>query len=130
MVAYTTTPVDPEVPGSEEARVRFAHQNPISWRRWHPPDGALRFSAMQSPRERDCLEFYRYYLRPNGVQDSLKVWLWSSLESAACIVLDRGDAEFCRRDQDLLGILQQHLIEMRMRALADAPATACLWVSP
>lgn len=123
VLAYTTTPEAPEAPGSEEALVRFRHQNPISWRRWHPANGALRFSGVLSRRERERLEFYQHCMRPNGVQDSLKVWLWSSAESAACVMLDRAESDFSRREQDLLAILQHDLIQMRAQALAG-------WASP
>jgi len=73
---------------------------------------------MLSRAARERLEFYQYYMRPNGVQDSLKVWLWSSAETAACVMLDRADSDFSRREQDLLAILQHDLIAMRGRALA------------
>lgn len=118
VLAYTTTPEAPDAPGTTEARDRFAHQNPIGWRRGRPADGALRFSRMLTARQRDRLEFFRYYLQPNHVRDTIKVWLSSSAESAACILLDRSDADFTDREQDLLTMLQDHLIEMRTVAMA------------
>jgi DNA-binding CsgD family transcriptional regulator len=122
VLAYTTTPGDPDAPGTEEARERFAHQNPIRWRRWLPADGSLRFSSMVTRRQRDRLEFYRYYLEPNGVRDTIKVWLSSSPESASCVLLERASTDFTDREQSLLGILQQHLIQMRAQALSGMSA--------
>ena len=118
VVAYTTTPVPPLAPGAGEAQLAFGHQNPIGWRYWSPADGALRFSAMAPRRKLESLEFYQLFMRASGIRDTLKVWLWSSPSSAACVLMDRTDADFSRREQDLLGILQHHLIELRSRALA------------
>lgn len=123
VVTYTTTPEPSLAPGSAEAQRVFGHQNPIGWRLWHPSNGALRFSAMAPRRDLERLEFYQHFMRPNGIRDTLKVWLWSSLESAACVALDRSDSDFTRREQDILGLLQRHLIEFRADALArPAPA--------
>ncbi|MCV0402806.1 MAG: LuxR C-terminal-related transcriptional regulator [Chloroflexi bacterium] len=122
VLAYATTPVDSPAPGSEGAEVTYGHQNPIGWRRWTPAAGPMRFSGMAPRRELDRLEFVQCYMRPNRIRDMLKVWLWSSPYSAACIQLERADAEFTTREMDLLGVLQQHLIEARARALAgDSP---------
>lgn len=122
VIAYTTTPETPLVPGTGEAQVEFGHQNPIGWRVWHPADGALRLSAMAPRRNLETLEFYQYFMRPNGIRDTLKIWLWSTSESAACVLLDRADVDFSRREQDILAILQHHLIELRSWALAGRPA--------
>ena len=123
VVAYTTTPEPPLAPGTAEAQLAFGHQNPIGWRIWHPSDGALRFSAMAPRRNLERLAFYQHYMRPNGIHDTIKVWLWSSQESAACVALDRSDSDFSRREQDILGLLQRHLIELRSDALSR-PARA------
>jgi DNA-binding CsgD family transcriptional regulator len=129
VLSYTTTPEEPDAPGTVAARERFAHQNPISWRRWNPAVGALRFSRMVTRRQRDRLEFYRYYMQPNRIHDSVKVWLSSSSESASCIVLDRSADDFTDREQDLLGILHEHLVEMRELALAG-PASRVVTDNP
>lgn len=108
----------------EDALLAFGHQNPISWRRWGPADGALRLSASIRRKELEQLEFYQSVMVPTGVRDSLKVWLWSTAESVACVKLDR-ESNFTKREQDLLGILQHHLIGLREQALRGRlPATA------
>ena len=56
-------------------------------------------------------------MRPNGLTDILKVWLWKSPESIACVQLWRHGGTFSRRDQDVLGVLQQDLIRFRSLAL-------------
>lgn len=122
VIAYTTTPVPQLAPGAGEAQVEFGYQNPIGWRYWSPADGALRFSTMAPRRKLESLDFYQHFMRPNRIRDTLKVWLWSSPYSAACVLMDRADADFSRREQDLLGILQHHLIELRSRALAGHPS--------
>jgi DNA-binding CsgD family transcriptional regulator len=121
VIAYTTTSEPPLAPGSGEAQLTFGHQNPIGWRKWRPADGALRFSAMAPRQSLERLEFTRYFMWPNRIRDSLKVWLWSSHQSAACVLLDRADSDFSRREQDILAILQSHLIDLRSRALAGPP---------
>jgi DNA-binding CsgD family transcriptional regulator len=114
-----------EAPGSDEALAAYGHENPLNWRRWHPADGSLRLSGMVGRRELQSLGFYAAYMRPNDLRDSLKVWLWSSSESAACVQLWRRDADFTRREQDLLAVLHQQLIDLRMRSLA-----ASQWPAP
>ena len=113
---------DPDVPGSEEAMHRFGYQNPLNWRRWRPADGPMRLSGRIRRREFERTGFYDGFMRPNRLRDLLKVWLWSSAESAACIQLSRRDGDFTRRDQDVLGVLHQHLAAMRDRALACEPS--------
>ena len=56
---------------------------------------------------------YLEYLEPTGIQDQLKVWLWSSANSAACVSLDRTDGLFGERDVAVLAVVQQHLAAMR-----------------
>ena len=110
------------VPGSEEAMHRFGHQNPLNWRRWGPAHGAMRLSERVRRRDFERTGFHDGFMRPNGLRDLLKVWLWSSAESAACVQLWRSEGDFSRRDQDVLGVLHQHLVAMRMRALIDGPS--------
>lgn len=104
-------------PGSDEAMHRFGHQNPLNWRRWGPGHGAMRLSERIRRRDFERTGFHDGFMRPNGLRDVLKVWLWSSSESAACIQLWRQDTDFSRRDQDVLGVLHHHLVAMRARAL-------------
>lgn len=114
---------DPPVPGSEEAMHRFGDQNPLNWRRWGPADGAMLLSARVRRRDFERTGFYDGFMRPNRLRDILKVWLWSSGESAACIQLSRRDRDFRRRDQDVLSVLHHHLAAMRQRALAREPSS-------
>lgn len=110
---------EPEAaPGSDEAMHRFGHQNPLNWRRWGPEHGAMRLSERVRRREFERTGFYDGFMRPNGLSDVLKVWLGSSVDSAACVQLWRGAGGFSRRDQDVLGVLHQHLVAMRARAHA------------
>lgn len=105
-----------DAPGTEEALAVVGGQNPLNWRRWHPAHGALRLTEVTRRRELRRLGFYDAYMRPNRLRDTLKVWLFSSERSAACVQLWRRDGEFTRHDQDVLAVLQHHLIEMRERA--------------
>lgn len=120
----TSDTYDPAV--DEEALAAFGHQNPLSVRSpWGPADGALRLSQVIRRRDLEQLDYYMFVVAPTRVRDSLKVWLWSSPESVACVLLDRSESDFTRRDQDLLGILQHHLIGLRQQALSGRlPATA------
>lgn len=122
-LALSTSDIyDPNV--DEEALLAFGHQNPLSWRRWGPADGALRLSASIRRKELEQLEFYQSVMVPTGTRDSLKVWLWCTAESVALVKLDR-ESNFTKREQDLLGILQHHLIGLREQALrGQLPATA------
>lgn len=115
----------------EEALLAFGHQNPLSWRRWGPGDGALRLSASIRRRELEQLEYYQSVMVPTRIRDSLKIWLWSTAESVACVGLDRSDSYFTRRDQDLLGILQHHLIALREQALSGSlpPTADSVWLT-
>ncbi len=105
------------LPGTEEAMTRFAAQNPVRWSSWSPVDGPQRLSARVRRREFARLEWHGEFMRPNGLTDILKVWLWRSPESIACIQLWRRGGTFSRRDQDVLGVLQQDLIRLRALAL-------------
>jgi DNA-binding CsgD family transcriptional regulator len=111
-------------PGSEEVMHRYGSQNPVNWRRWSPADGAMRLSGRIGRRELVRLEFYDGFMRPNRLRDMLKIWLWSSAESAACIQLLRRDADFTPRTQDILAILHHHLIHLRAEALTTPSGPA------
>lgn len=87
--------------------------NPINAFTRHPADGPVRLSAVMSPRRLRELPWHRYYLRPRGIRDQLKVWLWSSPDAAACVSLDRADVDFGDRDVAVLAVVQQHLAAMR-----------------
>lgn len=106
-----------DAPGTHEAILAVGHQNPVHWQRWVPTDGALRLSGLIGQRALERLEFYNDVLRPNRVRDVLKVWLRSSPESVGCLELTRLDADFTQRDEDVLAILQHHLIDALERPL-------------
>lgn len=113
------------VPGSLEAMHAFGTQNPIRWRRWKPANGALRLSEQVGRRDLLRLEFYQFGMRPNGLRDILKVWLWSSPESVACVQLWRHEGDFSRHDQDLLGAVHSGLARLRREAM-----TTATWAGP
>jgi DNA-binding CsgD family transcriptional regulator len=119
LAASTSDDVE-DAPGSDEALAIYGDQNPLNWRRWHPAHGSLRLSGMVRRRELLSLGFYDGFMRPNHLRDTLKVWLWSSSESAACIQLWRREDDFTRREQDMLAVLHQQLIDVRERSLAAA----------
>lgn len=125
----TSDTYDPNA--DEAALLAFGHQNPLHWARWGPADGALRLSASIRRRDLERLEYYEAVMVPTRVRDWLKVWLWSTAESVACIGLGRSDAYFTRHDQDILGILQHHLIRLREQALSRSlPAnTDGVWLT-
>jgi len=112
-----TAAVEPDPVGDEALR-QYGWQNPLSWRRWEPTDGAMRLSERISRRALERLEFWHDFLRPHGLTDTLKVWLHSSETSAACLQLWRCGGTFSNRDEDLLAVLHQHLIRMRSEAIA------------
>ena len=105
------------VPGSDDAMRLYGHENPLNWRRWGPGHGALRLSERVRRSEFERTGFYDAFMRPNGLRDTLKIWLSSTDHSAACIQLWRGGSDFSRRDQDVLAVLHHQLIAMRARAL-------------
>jgi DNA-binding CsgD family transcriptional regulator len=82
----------------------------------------LRLSALIGRRELERLDFYDAVMRPDGVRDTLKVWLSSTRESASCVLLDRFDSDFCQRDVEVLRVLHSHLVTMRQTALAGDAA--------
>lgn len=111
-----------DAPGTHEAILAVGHQNPVGWRRWGPTDGALRLSGLIARRALERLAFYHEVLKPNRVRDVLKLWIWSSPESVACLQLTRHDADFTQRDEDVLAILQLHLIDALERRHTGAIA--------
>ncbi len=108
----------PEPAWVAEALAVYGSENPLNWRRWRPSDGAMRLSARIARRDLNRLGFYREIMRPLGLTDTLKVWLASTETSAACVQLWRHSAEFTRRDEDILGVLQSHLVQIRTDAMA------------
>ena len=70
---------------------------------WGPAHGPLRMSEIVSERRLRRSEYYRDFLRPAGIQDRLRVWLWRSPESAACVTFTRSDARFSTRDDSGVG---------------------------
>ena len=124
VMGHSTSDAFEDAAGSAEAMVAFGWQNPLAWRRYTPADGALRLSERIGHRELEALEWYQGFMRPNHLRDTLKVWLWSSAESVACIQLWRYGTAFTRRQQDLLAILHEHLIVLRSEALGTGTSAA------
>lgn len=122
-LGYSTDRDLDAAPGTDEAILVFGHQNPLRWRTWSPADGALRLSEVIGRRDLHRLDFYHTVLKPNRIRDTLKIWLVSTGYSAACVSLNRSDADFSRRDADVIGVLQLHLTAMRDVALREQPAT-------
>ena len=118
VVAASSSDEITSAPGTEEAMVRFGAQNPLAWRRWTPADGAMRLSEHLGRRDLERLDFFQAFMWPNRLRDTLKVWLWSSAMTAACVQLWRSGSDFSRREQDLLGVVHEHLIAARALALA------------
>lgn len=87
--------------------------NPIGAFTRHPAQGPLRLSGAISPRRLRESPWHRFYLQPLGIRDQLKVWLWASDDSAACVSLDRYTCDFTDRDVAVIAVLQQHLAAMR-----------------
>ena len=114
----------------DEAAARLAYQNPLSPFLWGPADGPLRMSEIISERELRRLEYYSAFLRPAHIRDRLRVWLWRSAETAACVTLVRSDAAFSDRDKAMLAVLQPQLVAMRERAIGavDRPDEAELTI--
>lgn len=117
VVAASSTCEEDPPPGSEEAMIRFGSQNPLGWRRWSPADGALRMSERVAFRDLERTDWYQEFMRPNRLRDTLKIWLWASPETVACVQLWSDTTDFTRRQQDLLAVLHHHLIALRARAL-------------
>jgi DNA-binding CsgD family transcriptional regulator len=111
-VPHTTTRVEDEPPivGAFNGRGGI---NPINAFAWSPADGPVRLSDLLTRRQLEALPMYRDYLGPNRIDDQLKIWLWSSPDSAACVSLDRSGGPFDGHDVAVLAIVQQHLAAMR-----------------
>lgn len=97
--------------------------NPIGAFTRHPAHGPVRLSGTVSARRLRGSRWHRYYLQPLGIRDQLKVWLWASRDSAACVSLDRYSSDFDDRDVAVLAVLQQHLAAMR-ESLMTVPRSA------
>lgn len=117
---FTTNRDEDEPPAELEAYAGRRGVNPINAFTRHPADGPVRLSGIIGVRQLHQLPWHRYYLRPLGIHDQLKVWLWSSPDSAACVSLDRADANFHDRDVAVLAVLQQHLAAMRESLMTAA----------
>jgi DNA-binding CsgD family transcriptional regulator len=109
------------VPGADEALLAYGHQNPIGWRRWRPTDGAMRLSGRIGRAALRRTDFYNAGMRPNGLTDILKIWLHSDARSVACVQLWRQGAVFTQHQEDVLGIIQPHLIRLREEAIGEGP---------
>ncbi len=111
---YTTDRDDPyPTVQYDELLAPVRGQNPIGAFKWRQADGPLRLSGLMAARTLRSLPWHRSYLRPLGIRDQLKVWLWTSTDAAACVSLDRADADFDDHDVAVLAVLQQHLAAMR-----------------
>jgi DNA-binding CsgD family transcriptional regulator len=100
-------------PWLEEASVRLSHQNPLHPFQWAPAHGPLRMSEIIGQRQLQRLDYYNDFLRPAHLRDRLRVWLYQSAETAACVSLIRSDARFSDRDQAVMTVLQPHLAALR-----------------
>jgi DNA-binding CsgD family transcriptional regulator len=94
--------------------------NPINAFAFSTADGPQRLSGLLSQRRLRTLPMYREHLEPSGIRDQLKVWLWSSPSSAACVSLDRTDGLFGQREIALLAVVQSHLTAMRESLLSGS----------
>lgn len=97
----------------EEAAARLGPENPLSPFRWAPADGPLRMSEIIAERELRRLDYYNDFLRPAHIRDRLRVWLWRSADTAACLTLIRSDARFSDRDKAVMAVLQPPLAAIR-----------------
>ena len=116
VISFTTAFDEDPAPLTDEVVARTAHLNPLGPFKWGPAHGPLRMSEIVSERRLRRSEYYRDFLRPAGIQDRLRVWLWRSPESAACVTFIRSDARFSTRDKAVLAVLQPHLEALRERA--------------
>lgn len=130
VISLTTAFEEEPAPWVLDALARVAHQNPLGPFKWTPADGPLRMSEVISERRLRRLDYYHDFLRPAGIRDRLRVWLWRSPESAACVTFTRADALFGERDAAVLAVLQPHLETLRERAIIarDHPKEAGLTI--
>lgn len=117
VISFTTGFEEEPAPSVVDASARLAHQNPLAPFQWTPADGPLRMSEVISERRLRRLDYYHDFLRPAGIRDRLRVWLWRSPDSAACVTFIRADAQFSERDASVLAVLQPHLVALRERAI-------------
>jgi DNA-binding CsgD family transcriptional regulator len=130
LVAHAQSHAWDEAPGTDEAILALGYQNPLRWQRWHPADGPLRLSTQISRRALQRLAFHDAVMRPNGLTDILKVWLHSDAGSVACLQLWMRGSTFGQRQEDILGVLQHHLVHLRTVAMQAAAGTeAGAWLS-
>ena len=125
-LAFTMAFEEENPPGLEEASARLRPPEPTQSLRWAPADGPLRMSEIISERELRRLDYYNDFLRPAHIRDRLRVWLWRSAETAACVTLIRSDARFSDRDKAVMAVLQPHLAALRERSIGadDRPDEA------
>lgn len=118
-IAWTMSRDEPDPPEVLEAeKLGLLADNPLGAFTWRPADGPLRLSTVIGRRQLRRLPFHDAYLRPMRIRDQLRVWLWDSSESVACVTLYRGNGVFSDRDVAVLAILQGHLIARRQAAMA------------
>ena len=130
VISFTTAFDEHPADWTDEVVARTAHLNPLRPFKWGPAHGPVRMSEIVSERQLRRSEYYRDFLRPEGIQDRLRVWLWRSPESAACVTFTRSDARFSTRDAAVLAVLQPHLEALRVRARVspDLPDEADLTI--
>src|SRR5687768_5580429 len=117
VISFSTAFEEEPAPWLVDASVRVAHQNPLAAFNWTPADGPLLMSEVISDRRLRRLDYYHDFLRPARIRDRLRVWLWRSPDSAACVTFIRADAQFSERDTSVLAVLQPHLEVIRERAI-------------
>jgi DNA-binding CsgD family transcriptional regulator len=117
VISFTTAFEEEHAPWVVEASVRLAHLNPLGAFKWAPADGPIRMSELNSERSLRRMDYYHDFLRPARIRDRLRVWLWRSPHSAACVTFIRADAQFSERDTSVLAVLQPHLEALRERAI-------------
>lgn len=117
VISFSTAFEEDPAPAIVDASVRLAYQNPLAPFRWAPADGPLLMSQVINERRLHRLDYYHEFLRPARIRDRLRVWLWRSPDSAACVTFIRADARFSERDRSVLAVLQPHLEARRERAI-------------
>src|SRR4051794_4618392 len=111
-------------PEIEATWLEFRHQNPLGAFKWQPASGAVRLRSIIGALELRRLELYPAYWGLFAIRDQLKIWLRRSDETAACLSLDRDDAEFSEREVSFLEVLQPHLAALHDAAMRAAPRTS------
>ena len=77
---------------------------------------ALKFSDFFSLRKLRRLDLHAYVCRPLGIDYVMKLYLPPRDGMAAVFVFDRGRRDFSERDRMILGLLQPHLVSLRVAA--------------